>query len=159
MVGRRLYLPLLLVLVSGTYLYTATERAVLDDGDALYAHVAQQMVARGDWVTPHANGVRFLDKPPMMYWLMALSYELLGVTEFAARLPSVLALIGTVCLLYFMGQSGEPSAGLAAGLAAAFCVGSFLFTRMVLLEVVRPGGRSGPARHAVLCRPRRGSAD
>ena len=109
-------MPLLLVLVSGTYLYTATERAVLDDGDALYAHVAQQMVARGDWVTPHANGVRFLDKPPMMYWLMALSYELLGVTEFAARLPSVLALIGTVCLLYFMGrQSGEPSAGLAAG--------------------------------------------
>src|SRR5213592_4473063 len=64
MAGRRLYLPLLLVLVSGTYLYTATERAVLDDGDALYAHIAQQMVARGDWVTPHANGVRFLDKPP-----------------------------------------------------------------------------------------------
>ena len=136
MVGRRLYLPLLLVLVSGTYLYTATERAILDDGDALYAHVAQQMVARGDWVTPHANGVRFLDKPPMMYWLMALSYELLGVTEFAARLPSVLALIGTVCLLYFMGQSGEPSAGLAAGLAAAFCVGSFLFTRMVFPDML-----------------------
>ncbi len=131
------YLPLLLIMISAVYFYTATSRAVLDDGDALYAHVAQEMVQRGDWVTPYANGVRFFDKPPMMYWLMAFSYRMFGFTEFAARLPSALAVLGVAWLIFFIGrETGGTSSGFAAGLAAAFSVGTFLFTRMVFPDII-----------------------
>ena len=133
----KLWLPFLLLLIASIYLYTATTRAILDDGDALYAHAAQQMIERQDWVTPYANGVRFLDKPPMMYWLMAAAYVLIGVSEFAARLPSVLAVLGTAFLLYSMGKraAGHHS-GFIAGIALAFCSGTFLFTRMVFPDIL-----------------------
>jgi 4-amino-4-deoxy-L-arabinose transferase-like glycosyltransferase len=132
-----LALPLLLLLISSIYLYTATTRAVLDDGDALYATVAKQVVERNDWVTPYSNGVRFLDKPPMMYWLMATAFHLLGINEFAARLPSVLAVLGMAILLYLMGKKhAGQTAGFIAGLASAFCVGTFLFTRMVFPDML-----------------------
>jgi 4-amino-4-deoxy-L-arabinose transferase-like glycosyltransferase len=133
---KKIALPLLL-LIAFVYLYTATSRAILDDGDALYASVARQMVESGDWITPYANGVRFLDKPPMMYWLMGLTYAALGVNEFAARLPSVLAVLGIGLLLYVTGKkyAGQP-AGFAAGLAGTFCVGMFLFTIMVFPDIL-----------------------
>ena len=135
---RTVVLPILLVILVGSvYLYTATSRAILDDGDALYATVALQMVESGDWVTPYANGVRFLDKPPMMYWLMGGAYLLFGHNEFAARFPSVLAVLGTALLLYRVGAKyvGR-DAGLCAGLASALCVGTFLFTRMVFPDMI-----------------------
>lgn len=87
---RRFSLLLLIALVAAVYLYTATSRAILDDGDALYAHIGQQMAKSGDWVTPYANSVRFLDKPPMMYWLMTSAYRVFGFNELAARFPSAL---------------------------------------------------------------------
>lgn len=135
--SNRCVLPFLLLFVSSVYLYTATSRALLDDGDALYAAVALQMLERGDYVTPVVNGVRFLDKPPMMYWLMALSYAALGPSEFAARLPTVLAVAGTACLLFLLaaGSAGRTS-GLFAGIASAMCVGTFLFTRMVFPDML-----------------------
>lgn len=133
----KLSLPVLLLLVSSVYLYAATSRAILDDGDALYATVAQQMVQKGDWVTPYANGVRFLDKPPMMYWLMALACEALGINEFAARLPSALAVLGIGSLLYYLGRkTSGPRSGFIAGLAVTFCAGTFLFTRMVFPDIL-----------------------
>ena len=134
---KKLMLPLLLLLTSSVYLYTATNRAILDDGDALYASVARQMVERNDWVTPYANGVRFLDKPPMMYWLMGLSYKAFGINEIAARLPSLLAIIGIGVLLYLMGkQCAGASAGFTAASACFFCVGMFLFTLMVFPDIL-----------------------
>ena len=133
----KLVLLLLILLIGGVYLFTATRRAILDDGDALYATVAREMLSRGDWVTPYANGVRFLDKPPLMYWAMALSYGVFGVTEFAARLPSVLAVLGCAALLYLMARKvGGETAGITAALAVSLCVGTFLFTRMVFPDML-----------------------
>ncbi len=134
---KRIALPLLLVLVASVYFYTARDVAILDDGDALYAHVAQNMLQSGDWTTPVANGARFLDKPPMMYWLMALSYKIFGVDEFAARFPSALAVLGISILVFLLGKkaAGE-SAGFIAGGAMAFCIGTFLFTRMVFPDIL-----------------------
>jgi 4-amino-4-deoxy-L-arabinose transferase-like glycosyltransferase len=131
------YLLLLLLLVATIYVYTATSNAIFDDGDALYAHVAQQMAKDGEWVSPYANGVRFLDKPPMMYWLMSISYHLFGFNEFAARFPSALAVLGISLLLFFFGRRiGGPLSGFTAGTAFALCVGTFLFTRMVFPDVL-----------------------
>jgi len=135
--SKRLSLSLLLALISLTYLYTAAGGAIFDDGDALYSHIAQQMAKNGDWVTPYANGVRFLDKPPMMYWLMALSYRVLGCNEFAARLPAALAVLGISVLMFLMGKrAGGASAGFTAGMAVALCIGTFLFTRQAFPDVI-----------------------
>jgi 4-amino-4-deoxy-L-arabinose transferase-like glycosyltransferase len=135
--SKRISLLLLILLISSLYLYTAAGRAILDDGDALYAHIAQQMAKSDEWVTPYANGVRFLDKPPMMYWLMGLSYRVFGFNEFAASLPSALAVLGTALLLFLLGQrAGGHSAGLIAGLAFALSAGTFLFTRMVFPDAL-----------------------
>jgi 4-amino-4-deoxy-L-arabinose transferase-like glycosyltransferase len=129
--------PLLLILVASIYFYTAKDIAILDDGDALYAHVARQMLQSGDWVTPYADGVRFLDKPPMMYWLMAIAYNLFGPNEFAARFPSALAVLGISILVFFLGKkAGGESTGFIAGIVAAFCIGTFLFTRMVFPDIL-----------------------
>jgi len=126
----------LLVLAAGIYLFTASDRAILDDGDALYSHVAQNMAATGDWVTPYANGVRFLDKPPMLYWLTAASLRVFGVTEFAVRFPAVCAVAATALLLFFLGRMAYgPFAGFVAGSAFAFCTGTFLFTLMAFPDI------------------------
>lgn len=134
--SRRLSILLLVSLVAAVYFYAAGSRAIFDDGDALYAHISQQMARTGDWVTPYANGVRFLDKPPMMFWLMASSYKILGFNEFAARFPSALAVLGITVLLYLLGaRAAGHAAGLIAGSAVALCVGTFLFTRMVFPDI------------------------
>ena len=126
----------LLIMASGVYLFTSTGRAVLDDGDALYSNVAQNMAATGDWVTPYANSVRFLDKPPMLYWLTAASFRVLGVTEFAVRLPAACAVAATAMLLFFLGlKTGGSFAGFVAGSAFAFCAGTFLFTLMAFPDI------------------------
>jgi 4-amino-4-deoxy-L-arabinose transferase-like glycosyltransferase len=134
---QRFALSFLLLIISSVYLYTATSRAILDDGDALYATVARQMLERGDWVTPYADGIRFLDKPPMMYWLMAAGFRVFGISEFGARLPSALAMLGIGLLLFRVREKTFGSAtGFAAGLAVSLCVGTFLFTRMVFPDVI-----------------------
>ncbi len=134
---QKLSLLLLILLIGGVYLATARSRAILDDGDALYATVAREMFNRGDWVVPYANGVRFLDKPPLMYWSMALSYSVFGVTEFGARFPSVLAVLGCAVLLFVMAReaAGE-TAGYTAALAGSLSIGTFLFTRMVFPDML-----------------------
>jgi len=134
---RRYSLILLLLLISAVYFCTAINRAIVDDGDALYAHIAQQMARSGEWVTPYVNGVRFLDKPPMIFWLMASSYRIFGYSEFAARFPSALAVLGIGLLLFYMGRrTGNHYAGFIAGAAWAFCIGTFLFTCMVFPDIV-----------------------
>ena len=126
--GQYIYPAILLITTAVVYLLPAG-RAILDDGNALYTHVAQQMVLRGDWVTPYANGVRFLDKPPLMFWLMAASYRLFGFNEWAARLPTMLAVFGTAWLLWRIGVAGAgPLAGFFAGLIFILSAGTLFFT-------------------------------
>ena len=100
-------------------------------------HIPQQMLARGDWLTPYVNGVRSLDKPPLLYWLIAICYRLFGVSELAARIPSILGVVGTSWLVQRMVLlAGSTRAGVAAATAFAFCTGTFLFTLEMLHDVL-----------------------
>src|SRR5438046_723015 len=54
-----------------------------------YAQVAREMLARHDWVTPTLGGIPWLEKPPLYYWQAMLAYRAFGVSDWAARLPSV----------------------------------------------------------------------
>src|SRR5436190_22435374 len=67
--------------------------ALLDDADSVHAEAAREMVLRHDWVTLYVNGVRYLEKAPLLYWGIASSYVLFGVTEWGARLPLLLGVL------------------------------------------------------------------
>ena len=125
-----------MVLTAIVYLSSTTSRAVIDYDEGHYSQVALQMIERGDWVTPYANGVRFLEKPPLLYWLTAVSFRVFGVNEFALRLPTALAVIVLVWVVTLIARraSGERAA-IIAGLCTACSAGTYLFTRETLHDI------------------------
>jgi 4-amino-4-deoxy-L-arabinose transferase-like glycosyltransferase len=110
---------------------------LLDDADSTHAEAAREMVASGDYVTLHVNGVRYLEKAPLPYWLVAFSYKVLGVNEFSTRLPMVLSvmLLGVLGFLWGRRAFGEQT-GIYAALFVYACAGVFLFTRVLIPEVL-----------------------
>jgi 4-amino-4-deoxy-L-arabinose transferase-like glycosyltransferase len=110
---------------------------LLDDADSTHAEAAREMAVTGDYVTLHVNGVRYLEKPPLPYWLVAISYKIFGVNEFSTRVPMVLSvmLLGLLALYWGRRAFGE-RAGIYAGLFMYTCVGVYLFTRILIPEVL-----------------------
>ena len=111
--------------------------SLMDDVDAVQAQIARNMLESGDWVTARLNGVAYLEKPPLKYWMIAVSYMIFGVHDWAARIPIALAAI-LLCWVTarFGAWAFSPKAGLAAGLTLATCVGLFLFTRILISDVI-----------------------
>ncbi len=128
-------LLLLLALAAPLYLWRL-DRPGFSDTEGMFAEPAREIVVSGDWVTPHMNGEPFLTKPPLMYWLPATMFTLIGPTEYA-RLWSVLAALATV---YVTGLLGRELYGEAAGLTAAVVltttVGFLLEARMLRTDMV-----------------------
>ncbi|MGH9678544.1 MAG: glycosyltransferase family 39 protein, partial [Candidatus Acidiferrales bacterium] len=128
----------LLVLSAGLYIGTASKPALDDeDVDAAHAMVSQEMLQRHDFVVPYMDGLRYLIRPPLHFWLVAASYELLGETEFATRLPIGLAVVGIVLLTFEFGRRFfDERAGFYAALAIATSVGTFIYTRNMIPEAL-----------------------
>jgi 4-amino-4-deoxy-L-arabinose transferase-like glycosyltransferase len=130
--------PSLLVFSSLLYLGLAGSPALVDDDiDAAHALVAREMLQRHDFVVMYQDGIRYLIRPPLHFWLVAASYSLFGETEFATRLPVALAMVGLTMLTFAFGRRffGERS-GLYGGLAVATSAGMFVFTRTVIPEAI-----------------------
>src|SRR5882672_2670223 len=128
----------LLALSAGLYIGTAGKPALDDeDVDAAHAMVSQEMLQRNDFVVPYMDGLRYLIRPPMHFWLVAASYKLLGESEFATRLPLSLAMVGMVLLTFEFGRRffGK-RAGLYGALAVATSLGMFIFTRIMIPEAI-----------------------
>src|SRR6187549_3758690 len=71
-----------------------------------YAQVAREMFDRRDWITPTLGGFNWFEKPALLYWLQIASYNLFGVTEFAARLGSAVFGLATAGCLSLLGRNG-----------------------------------------------------
>jgi 4-amino-4-deoxy-L-arabinose transferase-like glycosyltransferase len=110
---------------------------LLDDADSVHAEAAREIVERGDWITLHANRIRYLEKAPLMYWSIALSYKLFGVGEFTSRLPIAVATLGLMLATLLLGSFafGE-KAGFYSALCLGTCAGIFLFTRVLWPDVM-----------------------
>jgi 4-amino-4-deoxy-L-arabinose transferase-like glycosyltransferase len=110
---------------------------LLDDADATHAGAAQHMALSGDWVTLKVDGIRYLEKPPLPYWLAAADYHLFGYNVFATHLPLSLAVLGLAVLAWVWGRRayGERAAFYAA-LGILTSVGVFLFTRIFIPEAL-----------------------
>jgi len=75
----------------------------LTRAEAMYALIPQEMLASGQWLTPTLNGAPYLDKPPLLYWLTGLVYKIFGVSDGAARLPTLALTLGEVWVAYLIG--------------------------------------------------------
>src|SRR4029078_6919984 len=73
---------------------------LIDDVDAVQAQIARNMLDSGDWVTARLNGIPYLEKSPLVYWMIAVSYEIFGVHDWAARIPVALSAV-VLCWLTF----------------------------------------------------------
>ena len=92
----RLCVPLTLLAVLALHVGTAGVPDIYDELPGQYAGPAWEMVRSGDWLVPTLDGIPRLQKPPLVYWLTAASLRVLGRHEYAARLPTALALAGLV---------------------------------------------------------------
>lgn len=110
---------------------------LLDDADSVHAEAAREMVLRHDWVTLYIDGIRYLEKAPLMYWGIASSFKIFGVHDWAARLPLLLGVLALIACLYAFGSRafGE-RAGFYAALSFATGPGIYLYTRFLIPDVL-----------------------
>jgi 4-amino-4-deoxy-L-arabinose transferase-like glycosyltransferase len=114
-----------LLFLPGVLLYPCLSFDLFEPDESRYAQIPREMLARGDWVVPVLQGEPYLDKPPLLYWLVAGCYRVFGVSGGAARLVPAVALHLCILLLYLMGRRwvGERAAfwgALCLGLAPGF---------------------------------------
>lgn len=100
----RLRSLVLLVVLPACLIYPCLNFRLLDPDEGRYAEIGREMLLRGDWVVPHLQGEAYLDKPPLLYWLVVLSYRLFGVHAWSARLVPALAVHGTILVTYLFGR-------------------------------------------------------
>ena len=118
---------------------------LLDDVDSVYTQIAREMLGRHDFVTPTIDGIRFFDKPPLMYWMAAGSMRVFGQHDWAARLPLALGVLALLFAVYALGirffaglspQNAPDRGGLYAALAVATSIGPYLYTRFYIPDIL-----------------------
>jgi len=128
---------ILLSLWAAVFLSASATPSLLDDADATHAQAAQAMLHTGDWVTLHVNGIRYLEKPPLPYWMAASSMRIFGENTFAVHLPLALTILGLALLAYAWGRRAfSERAGFYAALFTLTSAGVFLFTRIFIPDAL-----------------------
>jgi 4-amino-4-deoxy-L-arabinose transferase-like glycosyltransferase len=120
------------------YIGSLFQPPLMDDADTVHAEAAREMVEHHDWVTLRINdGFRYLEKAPLMYWLVAASYKLFGVHDWSTRLPIALGMLALLLVVYRMGRRfyGDEG-GLYAALALGTGFGPFIYTRFLIPEML-----------------------
>lgn len=110
---------------------------LIEPDEGRNAEVAREMLAKGDWITPHFDNFSYLDKPPVLFWAIAGSFKVGGVTQASARFPSALAALLTVFLAWFLARRmfGD-STGLYAGIVFATSPLVVIFAREVIFDMM-----------------------
>jgi 4-amino-4-deoxy-L-arabinose transferase-like glycosyltransferase len=109
---------------------------LLDNNEGLYAEIAREMLESRSFVIPQINGVPYLEKPPMLYWLMAASYSVFGQSEIAARLVPVLASLAVILALLWLGKKTGTGAGKLAALILGSSIGYVVMSRTLLFDML-----------------------
>ncbi len=111
--------------------------SLFDDADGSHAEAGREMLTLHDWVTLHENGIRYLEKAPLPYWAMAVSFSLFGITEWTARFAQGLGVFLLALLLVKMGRRFlTAQAGLWAGVVCITSFGPYLFTRILIPDLL-----------------------
>jgi 4-amino-4-deoxy-L-arabinose transferase-like glycosyltransferase len=125
------------VIFAGVQFASLFTPPLMDDVDASHAQAAQNIAETGNWITCKINGIRYIEKPPLPYWLVAGSYRIFGQNTFATHLPNALAMLGLAWLSWqWARRAWGARAGLYAGLGVLTAIGPFLFTRFIIPEAI-----------------------
>jgi len=109
---------------------------LMSPDEGRYAEIAREFFVLGDWGIPHLNLLPYLEKPPLVYWLTALSFKVGGFTELAARLPSAVSALGGVFLAYGLGRAfWGPGPGVLSALVLASAAGYVALGRILTLDM------------------------
>src|SRR3954462_3092681 len=137
--SRRLRYQLIVVLVAALVFVGCilSPPSLMDDVDAVQAQIARNMLQSGDWVTARLDGVAYLEKSPLKYWMIAVSFAIFGVHDWAARIPLALSAV-LLCWVTarFVAWAFGRRAALCAGLVLGTSIGLFLFTRILIPDVI-----------------------
>jgi 4-amino-4-deoxy-L-arabinose transferase-like glycosyltransferase len=137
--GKHTYLYLAVLLFAGAIYFGCilSPPSLMDDVDAVQAQIARNMLTSGDWVTARLDGVPYLEKAPLIYWMIAGCYELLGPHDWVARIPVAFSAVALCWLAAAFGVwAFGRRAGFYAGLCLSTCIGLFLFTRILIPDVM-----------------------
>jgi 4-amino-4-deoxy-L-arabinose transferase-like glycosyltransferase len=139
----RVFISLIVLVWAVIYLGCLFQPPLMDDADTVHAEAAREMVEHNDWVTLKINGnanqdgFRYLEKAPLMYWLVAASYKVFGVHDWSARLPIALGMLALLLVVYRIGRRFySDEGGLYAALALATGFGPFIYTRFMIPEML-----------------------
>jgi 4-amino-4-deoxy-L-arabinose transferase-like glycosyltransferase len=133
--SRRVLMSAVLLAAASLLLFINLNYALIEPDESRYAQIALEMYESGDWLVPRLGGEPYLDKPPLLYWLMATSYSCFGVSETSARLPCALAGLATVLAVYWIGRGlvGDRAAWYGALLLLA-CGGFVAAGRFIMMD-------------------------
>lgn len=127
--------PLVLLLLCILLLSPGLNSPLFDPDESRYSQIAMNMLDSGDWITPRLDGVPYLDKPPLLYWLTAASFAMLGESAASARLPVAVA---TTLTIFAMFYGGRKILGDVSAFTAAMCVilssGFMLCGRFLIMD-------------------------
>ena len=109
----------------------------MDDVDSVQAQIARNMLSSHDWVVAHLDGVPYLEKSPLIYWLVAISFKIFGVYDWAARIPVAVAAVLLACFTWLYARwAFGARAAFYSGLVLSTSIGLFLFTRIQIPDVM-----------------------
>jgi hypothetical protein len=135
--AKRFVFPLLGLWILLYASFSLVKPPLLDGADALTAEIAREMLIGNHWITPWANGIPYAQHPPLLYWAVACSFGLFGISDWAARLPIALATLGILIATFSLGRRlfRAPTAAFYSTLALITSYGLFLFGHLLLRDV------------------------
>ncbi|HJP91078.1 MAG TPA: glycosyltransferase family 39 protein [Pyrinomonadaceae bacterium] len=131
--AKRLYLFLFIIIVA-FYLYGLGKLPLLGPDEPRYAQVAREMFLTGDLITPRLGGHTWFEKPALLYWMIAGSYKLFGVSEWSARVGPAICGLLTIAAIWRVGRAIGASE--TSALVMATCLGLIVFSRAASFDVV-----------------------
>lgn len=143
--AKRLWI-LLFIIIAAFYLWALGALPLVGPDEPRYAQVAREMFTRGDFITPTLGGLPWFEKPPLLYWMMILSYRVFGVNEYAARFGPALCGLLTAAFVYWIGRSvgnssetedaGHSAVGEWSALVWLSSLGAIAFSRGASFDIV-----------------------
>jgi 4-amino-4-deoxy-L-arabinose transferase-like glycosyltransferase len=117
------------------FFYGLAQFGLIGADEPRYAQVAHEMLERHDWVTPTLGGQPWLEKPPLYYWQAMVAYRILGVSDWAARLPSACDATFLILAVYFFLRRFRPGLELDGALIAASSAGIIGYARAASMDM------------------------
>lgn len=126
-----------LLIIAAVFMLTNLNYPLIDRDETRYAEIPREMITSGNWILPQLNFEPYYDKPPLVYWMAAISFKLFGVSAFAARLvPAIASLLTIAATMWFANRNFDRRVGLLSGAILMLSVGFAFTSRYLLLDSV-----------------------